>query len=97
MEEEDTNKEIIIKVKVNIKIIIVEEMKNKIKINNIIIRLVQMIETIKFSISNILKDMVGIMKVQAMFMHRNKSQLIIKIQFNNQFKINLQRRYHQLN
>ena len=72
----DINKEVTIKVKDNILLII----KNKIKINNIIIpKLIT-----KFSINNILKDMEDIMKVQVMFMRRSKNPTII----NN--KINLQ-------
>ena len=65
----EINKEVTIQVKVNILLII----KNKIKINNIII--LKMIT--KYSISNILKDMEDIMKVQAMFMHRSKNPMIL--------------------
>ena len=73
----DINREITIRVKVNIPLII----KNKIKINNIII--LKMIT--KFSISNTLQDMGDIMKVQAMFMHRSKSPVIINNKNNLQF------------
>jgi len=73
----DINKEVTIKVKVNILLLI----KNKIKVNNIIILKMKT----KFSISNIPKVMEDIMKVLAMFMHRNKSQMIINNKINPQF------------
>ena len=73
----DINKEATIKVKDNILLII----KNKIKINNIII--LKLIT--KFSISNIHKDMEDIMKVQVMFMHRSKNPMIINNKINPQF------------
>ena len=73
----DINKEVTIKVKVNILQII----KNKIKINNILI--LKMIT--KYSISSIPKDMEDIMKVQVMFMHRNKNPMIINNKINPQF------------
>jgi len=73
----DINKEVTIKVKVNILLLI----KNKIKVNNIIILKMKT----KFSISNIPKDMEDIMKVLAMFMHRSKSQMIINNKINPQF------------
>jgi hypothetical protein len=81
MEGEDTikdiSKEITIKVKVNILLII----KNKTKINNIIILKMKT----KFSISNIPKDMEDIMKVLVMFMHKSKNQMIINSKINPQF------------
>ena len=73
----DINKEVTIKVKDNILLII----RNKIKINNIII--LKLIT--KFSISNIHKDMEDIMKVQVMFMHRSKNPMIINNKINPQF------------
>jgi len=81
MEEADIikviNKEVTIKVKVNTLRII----KNKTKINNIII--LKMIT--KYSISNIPKDMEEIMKIQAMFMHKSKNPMIINNKINQQF------------
>ena len=73
----DINKEVTIKVKVNILLLI----KNKIKVNNIIILKMKT----KYSISNIPKDMEDIMKVLAMFMHRSKNQMIINNKINPQF------------
>ena len=74
----DINKEITIKVKVDILLMA----KIKIKIINIIILKMK----IKYSISNIPKDMEDIMKVQAMFTHRSKNQMIINNKINPQFQ-----------